>query len=685
MSLRKRLGHDGGDDADDPTSADGASGGVPSESSREGLAERLAAGAGGPRRSEPPVTVLDHLGNVHEVDRRDWRSRILPQQLERAWNVPEALVDCIVAALEAGASRELVEAAEHLRDIDPLGERSLILQARVLRACEQFEPAERMLQGYLDSGATTPDALLELARVRQERGQGGVIDDLLRQALSGDPSLEPAVAMLVERAARAGGPAAARAVLEPLAAQGAPLAAAYLAQLDLESGDLEAAVRGYGTALAAAHDDAAGAVLRRLVEDLVGHGCPREALRLAFDRYDPVSHGASVGIALLRGALDTDALDQADRLLHRVMSVTDGGVERQELLEISQQIRQRRNMYDLPEPQDPGAAIEVHVVSMKEPLWYHGLSDPEWMMEDRFSRSVRVGFVPLAKVRTDDVDQPMIERSDMVSRMTRDLPAVLSELVRFGTDAQTFLVVPCVVGVGPMSWTDQLEPSQLRQLTEHENQPADYVVTGEAIPDEDGGFTIRLDVLDATCETRIFEVSESATQEDLGNLVAELRDGLIFGFTQFTSVQSEAPPSWYECPPDGPPLTHYAGATGELLQMLLCKSGAMPLSNLSGQRESLQWMVEIAGNLPGNQAALAVFIAGLALDQQIGSVVHQEFEMVAQRLLSLEFERDPQSAASRLVPVMLAAFGEQDELREWMEDPRGGATTYGHWLRSLAA
>lgn len=169
----------------------------------------------------------------------------LETALEDVWHAPDQLHDAVWEALDEGWHPTLLlEAAERLRDIDPLGERSCATYAAVLMRAGQAERAERLLHNFVELHGPTPTVLLFLARAYEGQGKRGHLDRTLWQAVELAPNDESVLDAWCRVHQASGGPPALHAALERAAdILEAWRARLRLAALELDGGDPDEALR----------------------------------------------------------------------------------------------------------------------------------------------------------------------------------------------------------------------------------------------------------------------------------------------------------------------------------------------------------------------------------------------------------------------------------------------------------
>ncbi len=186
-------------------------------------------------RKEAPegVRAFDQDGREVVVPREEWVGNVLPGMVKEAWEAPEQLYLVIVNSLNAGFFAEMVEAAEHLYEIDPVKARGTCVWGIVLLQQGRVDEAEAVLAGFPGEDAAV---LVNLAKVYDAKGKGELAQATLWRSLELDPNLDVALAWFASAAQHSGGDEAASAALELLRS----MPGSWRAQLWLARAQLDA-------------------------------------------------------------------------------------------------------------------------------------------------------------------------------------------------------------------------------------------------------------------------------------------------------------------------------------------------------------------------------------------------------------------------------------------------------------
>src|SRR4051794_34221503 len=212
-----------------------------------------------PPVAEPPVepepeerlTAYDAYGRAVSLTRDEYRTRVLPVSLRKNWDNPPGLYGAIVQGLRDDFAADLLDASEHLVEIDPDPERATTARGIVLMKNGDLDGAEEILRRYHGTHDPSGVILTNLAKVAAERGDHERSRDPLAEALQIDPNLENGLLWWAALAREQGGEEAYLEALETIVeVQGSWRPQLWLARYRLDQGDLAGGLALYNTKLA---------------------------------------------------------------------------------------------------------------------------------------------------------------------------------------------------------------------------------------------------------------------------------------------------------------------------------------------------------------------------------------------------------------------------------------------------
>ena len=114
---------------------------------------------------EERLTAYDAYGRAVSLTRDEYRARVLPTTIRKSWDNPPALYSAIVQGLRDDFAADLLDASEHLVEIDPDPERATTARGIVLMKTGDKRPAVTALsnlqgQFFTDNNLLAAAALL---------------------------------------------------------------------------------------------------------------------------------------------------------------------------------------------------------------------------------------------------------------------------------------------------------------------------------------------------------------------------------------------------------------------------------------------------------------------------------------------------------------------------------------------
>jgi tetratricopeptide (TPR) repeat protein len=283
--------------------------------------------------SPDAIRLYDSDGQEYFIERDEYRSRVLPVQLEKAHGDPDQLYNALILALQDGFFAESVSPAEHLLATDSDRERSTTVLGIALTRSGRLAEAERLFRSYLEECEESGVILTNLAKVCADRGDEVAAEETLWRALAADPNQDNALdwwgALHRERDGDDGFAHAMQRVAE---LPGSWRAKLWLARMELEADRPSRAMALYESVLPVASEfpDA----LMMISGDLGSNGYRREALDLVGPVFDAAQHGPIPGINLAQACAQLGETSLGLRILGSLEQLG-----RHDLAEHLQQIR----------------------------------------------------------------------------------------------------------------------------------------------------------------------------------------------------------------------------------------------------------------------------------------------------------------------------------------------------------
>jgi Flp pilus assembly protein TadD len=134
------------------------------------------------------IRAFDAYGREIFIARDEWRTNVLPANLQAQWSSPDGLYGVILHALDDGFDAEVLDAAARLRAIDPIPARGACIHGIVLMKNGRLDEAERVLVAHLERHGAEGVVLTNLAKVYAEKGETRKAEATLWRALEADPN-----------------------------------------------------------------------------------------------------------------------------------------------------------------------------------------------------------------------------------------------------------------------------------------------------------------------------------------------------------------------------------------------------------------------------------------------------------------------------------------------------------------
>jgi len=272
-----------------------------------------------PRESANLIQLFDKSGATIYVSREQWRTGSLPAMLSANRADPEQFSAIIIGAIKDGFFADVLEAAEHLYQIDTVPSRGTCVYGIVLMKNDRLEDAERIFLSHIQKYGEDGPVLTNLAKIYSARNETDRSDATLWHALEVDPNQENALSWYAalghERGGKKGMVEAWRRVA---ALNGSWRAQLWLARTALESHDPQRAFAYYHESLSRVGESPPADYLMQMSGDLGKHGMLAELIQLVEPLFVPEVHGLQVGNNLIKANLALGRIDSARRILNQL-------------------------------------------------------------------------------------------------------------------------------------------------------------------------------------------------------------------------------------------------------------------------------------------------------------------------------------------------------------------------------
>ncbi len=239
------------------------------------------------------------------VPQTEWQEKVIPYNLQLAWDDPMALYNHIIsAANDHLIDQPILDASIRLLEIDPDQERAYSTRAIVLLNTYEYAEAESLLKQYINLHGESATILLNLAKAYHHQGKKSQFQTSLQRSLALDPNHDNAVNWYLSLEREERGEYAYMEALTMLAAdENAWYPQFRLATEFVLKHDLEQAVPMLRSVIRKGKDHPN---LLLWVSGMLGeNGLSKEAIRLVLPYYNPMQHEVMVGYNLLQACVET--------------------------------------------------------------------------------------------------------------------------------------------------------------------------------------------------------------------------------------------------------------------------------------------------------------------------------------------------------------------------------------------
>lgn len=594
------------------------------------------------------IECYDEQGQKILVPREEIRKSILPNQIKNHWSNADALYNDILLALKDEFNEEALDAAKHLVHIDEIKERGYTTLAIAFMTKELFGEAEKTLKEYINLFGKTGMILTNLAKVHHQRGDIEGAKDLVWESLCLEPNQEATLQWWVILNMESGGGNNVAELLKKITAiKGSWLPQLYLARYFIEQKDLESAKPIYEYVLNTAVDELP--VLFIISGDLGNNGYINEIIDIVAPLYDSEKHDIMAGMNILHAYIQTGNHIEGQKLIDKLMKSERPDVKAvlQKLASDFSTLEQaQKNNGSTPED------VEYELVVTDKPIWFYGLKSPEWLLPKELKRE-NIGFLTFADLTDKSGKVTAIQREDNSGRLTRGLPLLLQEILLFKHSRETKFLIPVEKDIGPYERIAEYSTKSLYDAAR--TNDLDLLVTGSISGNHDE-YDIKVVLFERESQsTQTFEMKLS-NLDDNSEFIATL-NSIVMKITETNNI--ELTESEFYDIPKKEIIYNYLSALGQSLTQSLVDNKVVKFENLWGERNILNWYLDLAHAAPENPVPKIILISGLAKSKSYGSDVYKEFQEQTVKLLA--DEQSENSPIRLLVPFVYYLYDMKKE------------------------
>ncbi len=620
------------------------------------------------------ITVFDTQGQPREIPRAEFMEQALPKLLSAAWNDAALLAQQITFALGEGMHDGVKDAAARLDELEGGSERSKVLLAAVQFQTGDQEQAEASLRESLAKHGESAIAVVNLARVRQGRGDAAEAEQLLQRALELDPNQENALGWRCQMLQERGGDAA---VLEFLQSWREPTgrwrARLWLASHWLRTGKVDDGLEEMRLCIADSSRDAA-AFLSACAE-LGRANCLEELVAWVGPYFDERRHRPETGFNLMQALMQLQRRDEALAIFQRMSALN--------LAPLVPALTQFAKALGVPPPAappSPAAApaaaptaaqqqLEIRLFVIQGPVWGQGIGAP-WLIPQKAADAPLIAFTSFSDATLNVAkDAPAPQIDEVRNRLSRALPMYLCEAVWLRTQARSDVIVPILPG-GAFVVTGQLWPSETLLKGRPENQRPKFLVQGALTKDE-SGLGVELIAYDGKSGAEVHRIAVKGLTSLAGVSVRLEKELLAWLASQ--GVARSAPASVLGAvlnggkggsddisvaPPDASHDQHLL-ALSSLLSQAIPAIGLGSRENLADERSLVEACMALARTQPRSSVARAIAACSVLLAIRYGST---SVDKLKDELAGwIDSDRADDGVLRLLSPALLLRLGKKDK------------------------
>ena len=596
-------------------------------------------------KKEEFITTFDRYGRRVSIPKDVWKNNLLPSLIKAHWTNPTALYNDILSGVQNGLSNELKEAAEHLREIDPIKERAYTMLSITYVKCKLFDEAETALMEFINTYGKTGTIMTNLAKVYYGKDEKDKAEEVLLEGLKLDPNQSNGLpwyaAMQFEKLGNEGLMAAFNEIAE---VKGSWLPQVLIAREYLKEKDIDKAKEQYENIKEIVSTN--GSALATITNDLGRCGLGEEIVEYLEPIYQVKKHGIPTGINLINAYLMTKNIEKGEALLNELMKLEVPEVKGT-LMNLSSQFIKLKAMQAQPMP---AKDLKVEMIVLNKPVWYYGLENPKWLLEREVSNE-KIVFIPYADIIKDNKEGKAHQLNE-IGRFTRSIPLYIGENIIFNSHYDYNYVTPFAENFGPVVSKKPYTAEAIRDIAMKTG--ASYVVTGTLS-------TIYncIEVINVIYDVKRDEfkkleklIERQSFGKDLNDMIDEIR-------TEFCGDNIDK--TYYYSMPNPNEVQGYITALGQNLTQTLIQRKFLNKDKLNGERNILDWYLNLAIANSKNELSKFMLISGLAKSKEYGSEIYLEFK---QQTLNLLLRDKENKTVNKLMPLVYKIYDMEKEYAE---------------------
>jgi tetratricopeptide (TPR) repeat protein len=548
------------------------------------------------------------------ISKLEWVRKVLPDQLQKHWNEPSELYNDILLSLNDGLPEYVVDAAQHLKEIDNIKERGYVILSIVYMKIDRNDDAQIVLEEYIRFNGKTGTVLTNLAKAYQAQGKHQKCMDTLWEGLQLDPNQENGLAWWLALKKEQGGiNTYVQALHEASTIPGSYLPQLYTARNYIENKDFDTALNMYRHLIRehGQKDD----VLFMISGDMGQAGLIKEMLDLVAPLFDVNRNNERIGFNLLQGYLETKNNQEGQKLISQLMQLNRPDLK-QYLLNMSNEFEKMKDN----ESEYIDETPQIEMCSLNKPIWHYSLGDLKYLKTpSKDSAEAKIGILVYTNTDRTNGEEAHSEKETTMGRLTRSLPLFISELFHYYTEYQSITFVPIMQGVGPVLSGKEWSDDMLMQIAK--SSELNWMITGNASMDGD----------EICFTTQIINVLENTTEcvedtMDKNNMGVPLMEHIFKSLKYISQIQFDSKYSDVYDIPNAENLMEYLNSLGQSLMQTLVVNGITSFEKIYGERNILNDYIMCCLHMPTVPQVQAIMASGLTKSKEYGSNIYTEFK-----------------------------------------------------------
>ena len=592
------------------------------------------------------IKLFDKYGREFEITREQWRTEVLPKNLQSHWNDADALYGDILQAITDGFTAEIGDALAHLAELEPTSARSMTARGFVLLREGRIDDAQRLLEEATAKHPEDVAAWNNLAKVYAERGDDARVQATLWRGLQADPNHENSLGWHEAMARERGGAnAAAEALQRVTELPNSWRARTSLARHRLDARDLEGATKLYQEALAMVRGNVPADILMTITGDLGRRGYLMQLLDIGNEHFDIERHGVQVANNLIKAYMDTGRAQEGRALLERLFAFNRPDWK-PTLSFWDAELLKAEAARNAP----VGDKVEMAMYAIEGPVWANAQSPVAKLFPPPPASAPLVVFIGSTAETPNAPATPQIQLSDAAGRLSRILPLYLAERAQLQCGARVRGLFPWMDNAlgGSFIVTTTPVPDDAALQRARSGANADFVVVTHVKAANPEALTATMRVLRVSDGKCVYEHQVSATHDRPDIVAAGLSIEVQRALRQHGGLGEFAAPGYL--PPAPPHLLSYLLRLEQLLALRCARSP----NALHGVREILDGNLHLALDFPQSIGIRALLADVVARMRNIRPDVVAQYR---DALVMLQDENPlPEPAQSILAGMMEAAL-----------------------------